>query len=413
MQTTSDAELRPLERDPRYRSLDMWRGVACLMVVLYHASFSILFDFPSLPGFEGWLIWGIVATLGRMNLGVPLFFVISGYCIAASVDATRRRGRSALGFLGRRLWRIYPPYWAAVAWFVAVTGGLDLLGLERFHDEGHALSLDSPTDLDAIQWGGNLTLTEQWRPLVWRPPYGKIFTRIAWSLCYEEQFYFVCFVVLLITPKRLYGALAAVSVAAILTRVLAYDTGRIHLIDGAFPYLWHEFAVGLAVYWRLNVAQTPIAKRGVEAALVILAAIGLLGYFFTPVANSTATSATFGLVLIALRPWDDRAEQSLWLGPLRACGRRCYSVYLVHLPVCTVASLWLYERGLTGFWTRSLVTIPAVVLSAVGVSWVFNWAVERHFLNAPIVARDPGLQEPHGKSLVGESIPQATSNLEK
>lgn len=383
MQNTSDAGPRPLERDPRYRSLDAWRGVACLAVVMYHASFSILFDFPNRPGFEGWLIWGIVATLGRMNLGVPLFFVISGYCIAASVDATRRRGRSSLGFLGRRIWRIYPPYWAAVAWFVVVIGGLDALGLERLHGEGHALSLDSPTDLDAIQWGGNLTLTEQWRPLVWRPPYGKIFTRIAWSLCYEEQFYFICFLVLLTVPKRLYGALAAVSVAAILTRVMASDTGRIHLIDGAFPYLWHEFAVGLAVYWRLNVAQTPAAKRWVEAALAALVVIGLLGYFSTPVANSTSMSAAFGLVLISLRGWDDRVEQSRWLTPLRACGRRCYSVYLVHLPVCTVGSLWLYERGLTGFWTRALVTIPAVVLTAVGVSAAFYWAVERHFLNAP------------------------------
>src|ERR1700728_452327 len=35
------ASLPTLPRNPRYRSLDLWRGVACLMVVVGHSSVSL------------------------------------------------------------------------------------------------------------------------------------------------------------------------------------------------------------------------------------------------------------------------------------------------------------------------------------------------------------------------------------
>ena len=61
----------------------------------------------------------------------------------------------------------------------------------------------------------------------------------------------------------------------------------------------------------------------------------------------------------------------------------------MHLPVCTVGNTWLYDLGLTGFWARLLVMVPVVSAAAVGVSWAFFHLVERHFLNPPIVRRDP------------------------
>ena len=47
--------------------------------------------------------WAVVYGVNRMSLGVPLFFVISGYCILASVDAiSADRGRRPWTFLTRR-----------------------------------------------------------------------------------------------------------------------------------------------------------------------------------------------------------------------------------------------------------------------------------------------------------------------
>jgi peptidoglycan/LPS O-acetylase OafA/YrhL len=380
----------PLLRDPRYRMLDAWRGVACLLVVVHHAGFAVTGDLGSGGVAEEGVRRTVAFAFNRMNLGVPLFFVISGYCIAASVDAGRRRGRGSLDFLIRRLRRIYPPYWGAVFWFVAVTAGLDAVGLGRLYNGlgSHGLPIASPSTLDPAQWVGNLTLTETWREHVWRPPNGYIFTSVAWSLCFEEQFYLVCFLALLLAPGRLYGTLAVVTVLAVGLRVIAGDTGRLDPLEGTFPMLWHEFAVGLAVYWRLNAAPSIASWRVVEIGLLALLAIGLQHPRGTPVDYSTAATAAFGLLLIALRPWDGPSERARWLGPLRACGRRSYSIYLVHLPVCTVGGNWLYERGLTGFWARVFVAVPIVSTAAVGLGWLFFEAVERRFLNVPIVPGD-------------------------
>ena len=200
------------EANPRYQMLDVWRGLACLMVVVHHAGYALLWsDVGTHEGstLRWWIVWGV----NRLSLGVPIFFVISGYCILASVEATRRKGASPWTFLGRRFWRIYPPYWTALLFFIGVVVLLDAFELGGLHKGKFAVELDSPSALDWPRWLGNITLTETWRPHVWGPE-RDIYTGVAWSLCYEEQFYFVCFLILLLAPKRTYACLLAISAAA-------------------------------------------------------------------------------------------------------------------------------------------------------------------------------------------------------
>jgi peptidoglycan/LPS O-acetylase OafA/YrhL len=379
----------PAARGDRYPLLDVFRGVACLMVVLHHAGFAVACDAPKGSDFDSVLRRAVVEAFWRMNQGVPLFFVISGYCIAASVAAARLRGAGAGRFLARRAWRIYPPYWAALLGFVAVVAGLDALGLQRLHygTGRHALQLASPGDLDAVQWAGNVTLTEEYRTAFWRTPRPWVYTRVAWSLCYEEQFYFVCSLALLLA-RRPFRALAVVTALTLAWRLRLEDIGRAWWLGGTFPSLWHEFAVGLAVYWRLNRAASPGARSAVDLALVGLVLLWRNGFLRgTPVEGSSAVAASFGLALIGLRRWDGRSARVGWLAPLRACGRRSYSIYLVHLPVCTVGNLSLHELGLTSFWGMVLVMIPVVSAAAVGAGWLFHGLVERHFLNPPLGPR--------------------------
>src|SRR2546423_626648 len=78
--------LLPAPRNPRYISLDIWRGAACLAVVLSHSMIYLGAQTLSNRGDQ------IIAALGRLGgWGVWLFFVISGYCIAATSDSTRRQ----------------------------------------------------------------------------------------------------------------------------------------------------------------------------------------------------------------------------------------------------------------------------------------------------------------------------------
>jgi peptidoglycan/LPS O-acetylase OafA/YrhL len=370
----------PVERSRRYLSLDVWRGVACLMVLLHHASVALSWEEVGGDGLEAWLRRGILSLL-KAGVGPPLFFVMSGYCVAASIDSFRRKGTSPLGFLAKRLWRTFPPYWVALLGFVAVVTGLDALGLGRLHGGLVSLELTSPATLTRAQWLGNLTLTESWRPLVGGGE-GNEFTRIAWSLCYQEQFYLVCFLVMVVAPRRFHAVLAAATVAIVGFRVFAWDSGGLSRIDGTFPVLWHEFAVGLAVYWRFNRAPSRGARWGIDLCLAGLLVVACWTQF-----ESTAEAAALGLALIALRRWDERIAGLSWLDPLRACGRRCYSIYLVHLPICAVGNHCLYELGMTGFWARALVMVPLVSLASVGAGWLFYRGVESRFVQLPDLHR--------------------------
>jgi peptidoglycan/LPS O-acetylase OafA/YrhL len=365
----------------RYQMLDVWRGVVCLFVVLEHVGVALWPGVDQVtPGWAAALHRAIVGVLS-LNLGTPLFFVMSGYCIASSLDSARRRGTAPLAFFARRIWRIVPTYWAALFCFVGLVLVLDFFGLTRLHQSPVSLELGTPRDLTLAQWIGNLTLTETWRPLFGGGA-SNVFTRVAWSLCYQEQFYVVCVLALWLAPRRLDRALAIATMAIVMLRVMLWDAGALALIEGSFLMKWHEFAVGVLVFYCLNVGCSVAARRGVELGLVALALIGGATQLV-----STAAAASFGLVLLAMHRWDEQAGLLGWLEPIRACGRRSYSIYLIHLPVAMVCNTLLYDQGLTSFWGRLLVLVPVASAAAVVVGWVFHRTIESHFLGQPPLPR--------------------------
>ena len=372
----------PLLHNPRYKAIDLFRGVACLMVVIHHTGYAILLSEVGGPGLEPWLRRA-VATFLHTAVGTPMFFVISGYCVLASLDAIRRRGTSPWTFELKRLRRTYPPYWASLLLFVGIVTLLDRLKLAHLYHGIYALELYPPTNLDLSQWLGNLTLTESWRTRV-GGSYELVYTRVAWTLCFQEQFYFLSFLVLMCFRKHLYMALAILTALTLALRLVAWDSGSIHRLGGTFPVLWHEFAVGLAVYWRINVAQDSGSRRAIELLL-----IGLLGIALWEGIDSTAKAAGFGLLLIGLHPWDARIASWRKLDPIRNCGRRCFSIYLTHLPICVVGSLALTSLGLTAFWARALVVVPVVSCLALAVGYLFYQWVELPFTGPPKTPPSP------------------------
>ncbi|MBN9335655.1 acyltransferase [Devosia sp.] len=87
----------------RDQTIDMFRGIAILLVVLFHFTARLpayalnITEGAPLPVFFGWV-------------GVYFFFVISGYCIFMTLERSETVGV----FLARRISRIYPAFVAAV-----------------------------------------------------------------------------------------------------------------------------------------------------------------------------------------------------------------------------------------------------------------------------------------------------------
>src|SRR5437762_3960854 len=103
----------------------------------------------------------IIAQTHHFSVGVALFFVISGYCIAAAADGARFKGTGSREYFLRRFRRIYPPFWVVVVASLVFFGVIDYVlfpGLLSRQPWGQP----RPSWYSPTQWLGNLTLTETW-----------------------------------------------------------------------------------------------------------------------------------------------------------------------------------------------------------------------------------------------------------
>ncbi len=374
-------------RQLRYATLDAWRGLACLLVIAFHSVAGTLVT----PKFVGQIAtdggsladWFLV-LVARFWIGVPLFFVISGYCIAAAADSARRRPCPARTFFIRRIRRIYPPLWG----FLLIAAILVVLLPKMFSalNVPVLIPYTAPTELSIWQWFGSITLTEEWRHHLAGPQTGYFIGHI-WTLCYEEQFYLVSGLLVAVVPRWLFPATLVVTLFVVLKLsgaiTLPFDS------DGTFlDGLWLAFAAGGAVYYRANEA-TPTIRRCIDLGLVagmIWAASHVADWWMFPQTLPAFLMAAFpaALVLGLLQPFDDLSKRYTIFAPLRWCGMRCYSLYLVHGPIANLVSYNLYHAGITGSTATVLITMPVCLAASLTAGWAFYRWVEVRFHNPPL-----------------------------
>jgi peptidoglycan/LPS O-acetylase OafA/YrhL len=136
----------------RVKELDSIRGLASIAIVIYHL----------------WLIK--IALLGA---AVDLFFVLSGYLITSILLKHPPNDRFLLAFYARRGLRIWPIYYLALFFLVAINPWMP-----------------EPGRVDGLPYF--VTFTQN-LPYYWSstaPPFITAF-RHTWSLAIEEQFYLV------------------------------------------------------------------------------------------------------------------------------------------------------------------------------------------------------------------------------
>ena len=98
----------------RFGGLDGLRAIAAAAVFLHHVGFWSNATFTSWAG----------GLLARLDIGVPIFFALSGFLMFRPVAASIIDGtplRPALDHLWRRALRIYPAFWAALGLIVLLT----------------------------------------------------------------------------------------------------------------------------------------------------------------------------------------------------------------------------------------------------------------------------------------------------
>ena len=355
----------------RFSGLDGLRGIAVIVVVLYHAG-----------------IWQIPGGF----LGVDIFFVLSGFLITSLLldEASRTKTLDRANFYLRRLRRIMPAL-ISVLIFAVIAAAI------WAPDSAYGVRRDVPWALTSVLNWSYLFFNQSYFVNISRPP----LLQHLWSLSIEEQYYAIWPLVVLVCVKAkwlrnhvrpaLFVIASAGAIAStVWMRWLSIKQGYPIPHDPSRVYFGTDtHAMGLLVGSalaavvrpdRFNEKITPDKKTALNA--VALGSIAGLVYFIMRVDELneslfrsgflSVSLLTAGLILSSIHPgliWGRLLDVSV----LRWFGRRSYGIYLWHWPI-----FMLLRPGVDINWPE-----PAVLFVRLSIVILIS-ALSYRYLEIPI-----------------------------
>ncbi|MEO6413749.1 MAG: acyltransferase [Pedococcus sp.] len=369
---------------PRLTGLDGLRAVAAVLVVLTHVGFL-----------TGAVSFGVVGRLlGRGDLGVSIFFALSGFLLYAAMQREQHRtGRVAVGaYYARRAVRVLPAFWL----------GLAVVCLVVRPGVGASLA--------------NLTLTQIYLPDALLPGYTQ-----TWSLATEMSFYLLLPFVFLALRRlaesrsgqprltqsrwgRSADTLSLLAASWVVGVACAAASGLVE-IDGQalagrwLPAHWSSFVLGMVLaeirarptsrphQLAATLAAYPGTCLTLAGSAYVLATTTVAGPLtLGPIAGVQlagkevlGTLVTLGLMLPLLFGVQNRGyAQLLSSPPARYLGRISYGIFLWHLPVFEA----IYAVTGIDYFTGGAIALLALGLPVtVGIA-----AASERFLERPLLA---------------------------
>ncbi|EEA03772.1 acyltransferase 3 [Burkholderia sp. H160] len=287
----------------RYESIQVLRALAALGVVAFHADGNV--------SLYGWASHLFPHASRYGELGVDVFFVISGFVIALVSHGEPRGFEAARKFIAARIARIVPLYWVLTTLFILLLATVPSVFVPWTFGSArlslwHALS--SFLFLPSLNGSGPIA------PML----------NVGWTLNYEAWFYVVFAAAMSVTTRPLVVVAAFLGFTSLLR--LSHGTG--------VPFLFYtdpivlEFVAGsfLGAYLAKG-KRIPLV-----AALTVLLGVIAIRKVYAPTLTDDNRFIVFGLpafaiVFVALA-LESRIRWSTLLGKL---GDASYSLYLTHI----------------------------------------------------------------------------------
>jgi peptidoglycan/LPS O-acetylase OafA/YrhL len=335
------------------------RIVAAMWVVLFHVRGNIASEFP-------WLGEVIGPVLAHGELGVDLFFALSGYVLALNYGermGLRLDRNATVKFWWARLARVWPAYVFMLV-FAAVWHGLLL-----------ARQSDDPVDVRDYSVGSflrQLTLVVQWT----EPGFDRLtWNGAAWSVS-AEAFAYLLFPVMVLLIFRLNRSLSTRSLV-VMAGVLLFPVVFFSYVLGLYgAWMWLlrilcAFMAGALMYYIVQRVPDTARNRLMASHIIVLATAAIIAACYWM--DLTDRPRYIGLlipVLVvivgALGMADRHVAKVLGSKALVVGGMASYSIYLVHMPLIEIFwKLQMTFPGTLGAGTAGaklgFILMPAVV----------------------------------------------------
>lgn len=308
----SARQTTPIPLQPGHISqLDGLRGLAILLVLIYHLAADIPFNIILIaPVYFGWS-------------GVDLFFVLSGFLITRILMRTRENPDYFRTFYIRRALRIFPLYYG----FLTICAILffTVPALRPLFPSGHD---------QVFHW----LYLDNWTPLlnsIDQQRMGQF-----WSLAIEEQFYWIWPVIVWkVRLSRLPMIAAGASVLAILLRISLYGFATEPFIyrntfcrmDALMAGALCAMAVAeprFQTWFQARIRLIPLAIAG--AFIAGMAGATLWHNHFTYTAGFPLFDAGYALFLLYVLQASGWMRRLCDSRVLRWLGRYSYGIYVYH-----------------------------------------------------------------------------------
>ena len=353
---------------PHYELLDGLRGVAALLVLVYH-----IFEGFAFAGATNGVVSGIITTLNHGHIAVDFFFILSGFVISYAYDD--RWGKMSVGeFFKRRLIRLHP---------MLIMGAL--IGAIAFAIEGYTRWDGTTASVEWVMIA--LLLTMLMIPALPGMPYevrgnGEMFplNGPTWSLFFEYLGN-ICYALFMRRMSTKILVLFTLLLGIVHAWFFVGDVSGYDMIGvgwtidkvnfwGGFVRMLFPFSMGML----LARTFTPHKVKGAFWICSVML-VALFAVPYIPSDGGISLNSLYEFVCIALV-----FPLLVWLGACgtaegglshinKTLGELSYPLYIVHYPIMYIFYKWLIKNEiytLSECWFEALL----VVISSIALAYL-------------------------------------------